>query len=231
MPIHAALMDLEAERNKEIDRNFVSDLPYALSFGMVQIGRVVVQRARQAGRRGPLRGPHRRGPAARPGMLFEDVVADAASRDPGCTTTGRVVTWPGGQFASGWLDDDHPLIGETVEAVLAAGTIDAPPNVAGVYGSDLRLYTCIGGIPTLHYGPGDIRLGARTLRTGRPRRAGAGHPGAAGADPASLWGGIRLSAHRPQIAKVSARSGGPDCSPVYRPVTSTAWTTTSSSPA
>ena len=25
-----------------------------------------------------------------------------------------------------------------------------------VYGSDLRLYTGIGGIPTLHYGPGDI---------------------------------------------------------------------------
>jgi len=29
--------------------------------------------------------------------------------------------------------------------------------VAGVYGSDLRLYTGIGGIPTLHYGPGDMR--------------------------------------------------------------------------
>ena len=28
----------------------------------------------------------------------------------------------------------------------------------GVYGSDLRLYTGIGGIPTLHYGPGDMHL-------------------------------------------------------------------------
>ncbi|MDQ3479817.1 MAG: peptidase M20, partial [Actinomycetota bacterium] len=26
------------------------------------------------------------------------------------------------------------------------------------YGSDLRLYSGIGGIPTLHYGPGDVRL-------------------------------------------------------------------------
>jgi acetylornithine deacetylase len=25
-----------------------------------------------------------------------------------------------------------------------------------VFGSDLRLYTGIGGIPTLHYGPGDF---------------------------------------------------------------------------
>ncbi len=90
-------------------------------------------------------------------QLFEDVVADVASRDSWLHDNRPLVTWPGGQFASGWLDDDHPLIGETVEAVLAAGTIDAPPNVAGVYGSDLRLYASIGGIPTLHYGPGDIR--------------------------------------------------------------------------
>ncbi len=26
------------------------------------------------------------------------------------------------------------------------------------YGSDLRLYAGIGGIPTLHYGPGDVRF-------------------------------------------------------------------------
>jgi acetylornithine deacetylase len=26
------------------------------------------------------------------------------------------------------------------------------------YGSDLRLYDGLGGIPTLHYGPGDVRL-------------------------------------------------------------------------
>ena len=34
-----------------------------------------------------------------------------------------------------------------------------PPTLgAEVYGSDLRLYAGIGGIPTLHYGPGDIRV-------------------------------------------------------------------------
>ena len=40
-------------------------------------------------------------------------------------------------------------------AVAATGGAH-PPLAAGVYGSDLRLYTGIGGIPTLHYGPGDI---------------------------------------------------------------------------
>jgi acetylornithine deacetylase len=29
---------------------------------------------------------------------------------------------------------------------------------AAPYGSDLRLYDAMGGIPTLHYGPGDVRL-------------------------------------------------------------------------
>ncbi|MGA9747134.1 MAG: ArgE/DapE family deacylase, partial [Nocardioides sp.] len=156
LPIHAALMDLEAERNKQIDRTFVSDLPYALSFGMVQTGEWssnVPDKLVAEGRFGIQIDEDPR--LAR--QLFEDVVADVASRDSWLHDNRPLVTWPGGQFASGWLDDDHPLIGETVEAVLAAGTIDAPPNVAGVYGSDLRLYASIGGIPTLHYGPGDIR--------------------------------------------------------------------------
>jgi acetylornithine deacetylase len=39
-----------------------------------------------------------------------------------------------------------------------AATGGARPALgSGVYGSDLRLYTGIGGIPTLHYGPGDMR--------------------------------------------------------------------------
>jgi acetylornithine deacetylase len=68
-----------------------------------------------------------------------------------------VVTWPGGQFASGRLDVAHPLVGEVQGAVAAVGG-DAGAPGADVYGSDLRLYSGIGGIPTLHYGPGDPLL-------------------------------------------------------------------------
>jgi acetylornithine deacetylase len=42
------------------------------------------------------------------------------------------------------------------EAVMLTGGT-RPPLARGVYGSDLRLYTGIGGIPTLHYGPGDMQ--------------------------------------------------------------------------
>jgi acetylornithine deacetylase len=33
----------------------------------------------------------------------------------------------------------------------------APQTYAAPYGSDLRLLTGLGGIPTVHYGPGDVR--------------------------------------------------------------------------
>jgi acetylornithine deacetylase len=84
------------------------------------------------------------------------VVAEVAGRDPWLRDHRPVVTWPGGQFASGRTDTGHPLVGEVADAVAVTGG-DAPPLASGVYGSDLRLYTGIGGIPTVHYGPGDMR--------------------------------------------------------------------------
>jgi acetylornithine deacetylase len=86
---------------------------------------------------------------------FEDVVSEVAIKDPWLRENRPIVTWPGGQFASGSIDSDHPLVGEVSAAVTATGGAQ-PPLAAGVYGSDLRLYTGYGGIPTLHYGPGDL---------------------------------------------------------------------------
>jgi acetylornithine deacetylase len=67
------------------------------------------------------------------------------------------VTWPGGQFASGRLAADHALVAEVLAAVHDTegrqSSIGAAP-----YGSDLRLYQHLGGIATLHYGPGDVRF-------------------------------------------------------------------------
>jgi acetylornithine deacetylase len=67
------------------------------------------------------------------------------------------VSWPGGQFASGRIDPGHPLVNEVTEAIRSVeGRTSA--LAAAPYGSDLRLYAGLGGIPTLHYGPGDVRL-------------------------------------------------------------------------
>ena len=70
------------------------------------------------------------------------------------------VEWWGGQFASGRLPAESDLAARVQAAHLAAaGPGGAKPEVYGApYGSDLRLLTGLGGIPTVQYGPGDVRL-------------------------------------------------------------------------
>jgi acetylornithine deacetylase len=154
LPVHRALLALEADRNRVIDPMFVDrSMPYALSFGIVQTGdwsSSVPDRLVAEGRYGVILGEEPQ--AAR--TAFEDAVTEASLKDPWLREHRPVVTWPGGQFASGRLDPDHPLVGEVRSAAVDTGA--AEPTVCGeVYGSDLRLYSGIGGIPTLVYGPGD----------------------------------------------------------------------------
>lgn len=158
LPVHQALRELEASRNVDIDPLFAGDLPYALSVGVVQAGdwaSNVPDRLVAEGRLGVRLDEDPR--QAR--LALEDAVNEASLADPWLQENRPVVTWPGGQFASGRLDPEHPLVEEVRAAVLAGAGQETPPPVAAeVYGSDLRLYVGIGGIPTLHYGPGDIRV-------------------------------------------------------------------------
>ena len=155
-PIYAALTELERERNAAPDPLFGSDLPYALSVGMVHAGdwaSNVPDKLTAEGRLGVQLDEDPR--HAR--LALEYAVAEASAKDPWLRENRPVVTWPGGQFASGRTDVDHPLVEEVLAAVRDTGG-PAPSLGAEVYGSDLRLYAGIGGIPTLHYGPGDIRV-------------------------------------------------------------------------
>jgi acetylornithine deacetylase len=154
LPIHRALVALENDRNTVVDPMFLDrTIPYAISFGTVQTGdwaSSVPDRLVAEGRYGVMLGeePH----SAR--AAFEDTVTEASLKDPWLREHRPVVTWPGGQFASGRLEPDHPLVAEVRGAATATGAAD-PVVCAEVYGSDLRLYIGIGGIPTLVYGPGD----------------------------------------------------------------------------
>ncbi len=156
LPIYEALGKLELERNKNPDPLFGSDLPYALSVGVVSAGdwaSNVPDKLTAEGRLGVQLDEDPR--QAR--FALEDVVAEVSAKDPWLRENRPVVTWPGGQFASGRTDSDHPLVEEVLCSVRDTGG-PAPALGAEVYGSDLRLYAGIGGIPTLHYGPGDIRV-------------------------------------------------------------------------
>lgn len=157
LPVHAALLELETDRNRDPDPLFGGrDLPYSLSIGHVQTGdwaSSVPDRLVAEGRYGVMLGEDPS--SAR--TAFEDAVTEASLKDPWLRENRPVVTWPGGQFASGRLDVKHPLIGEVSSAAVDSGS--AEPGVhAEVYGSDLRIYSGMGGIPTLHYGPGDPRV-------------------------------------------------------------------------
>lgn len=156
-PLHVAIRALEARRNDDVDPLFAdTPLPYGISVGTVRAGDwassvpdLLVAEGRMGVRLGEDPDVARR--------ALEEAVADAAARDPWLRDNLPAVGWPGGQFASGRLEEGHGLLGEVTAAVEAV-TGRRPDEGAAPYGSDLRLYTGVGGIPTLQYGPGDVRL-------------------------------------------------------------------------
>ncbi len=157
LPINSAITVLEAKRNREPDPIFSGyDLPYPISIGRVHAGdwaSSVPDLLVAEGRLGVKLGED----PVQARAEFERMLAETCASDPWLRDHPATVTWPGGQFASGSIDSDHRLVGEMSDAIAAvSGT--APKLQGAPYGSDLRLYSGIGGIPTLHFGPGDVRF-------------------------------------------------------------------------
>ncbi len=91
---------------------------------------------------------------------LEATIAELNEREPWFREHPVELEWWGGQFASGRLPAGHDLVGRVRHAHHAAtgGTGRSPEVYGAPYGSDLRLLTGLGGIPTVQYGPGDVRL-------------------------------------------------------------------------
>ncbi len=150
-----ALAALEARRNQP--SNLLMNrfkLPYPLSIGKLQAGdwpSSVPDQLIAEGRLGVALG-EAPGNAQRE---FEATLAEACQQDLWLREYPIAVEWFGGQFASGQISAEHPLVrlvGETHQQI--HGT---KPEIHGApYGSDLRLMTDLGRIPTLHYGPGSV---------------------------------------------------------------------------
>ena len=158
LPLHRALSDLQERRNRSVDP-LMAEYPvaYPLSVGRVTCGdwaSSVPDRLVAEGRLGVALDED----PADARRQVEEAVATAAARDPWLRDHPPVVTWPGGQFASGRYAEDHRTLLDTVAAAHADVTTGPRPRERGApYGSDLRLYAGA-GIPTLHYGPGEVRL-------------------------------------------------------------------------
>lgn len=155
--IHLALAELQTRRNTDPEplmRHYA--VAYPLSVGRVRAGdwaSSVPDLLVAEGRYG-LR--IEEDPTLARAELTQAVLA-AADRDAFLKDHPPVISWPGGQFRGGHLpagDDLRELVGSAHAGV----TGDDLVGEFGVpYGSDLRLYAGA-GVPTLHYGPGDLRL-------------------------------------------------------------------------
>lgn len=157
LPVLAALQRLEAARNATVDPLMAHwPLAYPLSVGRISSGdwaSSVPDLLVAEGRFGvALDEPvdHARG-------ALEAAVAEACQADPWLRQHPVTVQWWGGQFASGRLPESSDLAVRMAAAHAAVGG-GAQQSWGAPYGSDLRLLTGIGGIPTLHYGPGDALL-------------------------------------------------------------------------
>ncbi|MFP5336316.1 MAG: ArgE/DapE family deacylase [Actinomycetes bacterium] len=156
LPVLAALRELEAQRNADVDPRFSHlDLAAPISVGTVHAGdwsSTVPDRLVAEGRFGVLPGE----PMELARRVFESTVAAVCAEHPWLSEHPVRVTWSGGQFASGTLPDGSGLDDDVAACVQAVGAA-APRRLGAPYGSDLRLYAAA-GVPTLQYGPGDVGL-------------------------------------------------------------------------
>lgn len=154
IPILNALAELEEGRNAQVDPLMQRwPIAYPLSIGTVHAGdwaSTVPDLLVAEGRLGVALGESM--DQAR--SALEHAVADACRADDWLREHPATVEWWGGQFASGRTDLDAPII-SLVRSAHERVTGKTPQTYGGPYGSDLRLLTGIGGIPTVQYGPGD----------------------------------------------------------------------------
>jgi len=155
IPILAALRRLEVRRHETVDPLAARwSLAHPLSVGTITAGdwaSSVPDLLVAEGRLGVAIGE----PIEHARAEFELAIAEACDGDAWLRSHPVEVEWWGGQFASGRIPVDSDLV-ERVHAAHGIASDRRSPDVYGApYGSDLRLLTGLGGIPTLQYGPGD----------------------------------------------------------------------------
>ncbi|MCW2684686.1 MAG: putative Acetylornithine deacetylase [Blastococcus sp.] len=154
--VHAGLQEFEAERQRNADPRFGdARYPYGLSIGRVRAGdwaSSVPDRLVAEGRYGVRLGE----PIADAQAAFSARLADICAAHDWLAAHPVRLAWSGGAFASGQLPSGHPLLPAMRDAVTDAGG-GMPAERAIAAGSDLRQYAAA-GVPTLHYGPGDLDL-------------------------------------------------------------------------
>lgn len=156
-PVWSALAELERQRNTDVDPLLQRwELAYPLSIGTVRCGEwasTVPDELVAEGRIGVALDES----ADTTRADLERTVAIACAADPWLQDHPVEVEWWGGCFESGRLPEHSTLIDSVAAAHREAGG-SGQQTWAAPYGSDLRLMNNLAGVPTLHYGPGDVAL-------------------------------------------------------------------------
>jgi acetylornithine deacetylase len=158
LDIHRSLIQLEKERNSEIEHPLLGKLtlPYPLNIGRVQAGNwssSVPEELTFDGRIGVAMGEN----SAAVRRQFEQRLKNLAEVDPWLRNHPLKIEWSGGQFDSGEIPMDHHLVRLCQQCML--DLTGHEPEIEGApYGSDLRLFVNLGGFPALLFGPGDVNV-------------------------------------------------------------------------
>ena len=156
-PIFSALRRLEAARNVDTGPLMAPwDIAYPIEVGIVRSGNwasTVPESLTAEGRYGVAIGEGVEEARA----AFVAAIAEACCADPWLRDHPVEIEWWGGQFAPGLTPLDSSVIATLRRA---HNTVSMHPQQtwASPYGSDLRLLTGLGGIPTVQYGPGNAQL-------------------------------------------------------------------------
>lgn len=162
LPLYEAVTELERSRNTDIGHPLLAEypLPYPISLGKLGAGNwasSVPEELSCEGRFGVAIGE----PLEDARESFEQAIHQVAQRDSWLRHHPPRVDWWGGQFASAETPVDHPIV-EVLQAAVHDLTTSAPRIRGVTYGADMRLLVNEGNIPTVMFGPGDVRLAHQT---------------------------------------------------------------------
>jgi acetylornithine deacetylase len=156
LDIHRVLIQLERERNSGVEHSLLGNLllPYPLNIGRVQAGNwssSVPEELIFEGRIGVAMGE----PVQAVRAQFERTLQKLADTDSWLREHPLEIAWSGGQFESGEIPLDHPLLALSRQCLFDLTGRQAEIEGAP-YGSDLRLLVNLGRVPALLCGPGNV---------------------------------------------------------------------------